>query len=388
MRQARAVGVVLLGVLIAGTLYGVSLLAGPGGEPAPGRLGQVVVDAVHEALERFARPQTGERVTVDSGEPKEAAEVEKPDPGEVSPEPEPQETKNDPTDDPIVQKAREIAGGYEGSLRALELIYDWVTHNIGYDVETYLSGEIPRPDPYRTLATRKGLCGDYALLTKALLSAVGVEAELKSGTVEGESGQEQHAWNLARIDGVAYALDTTWGAGYVDREGGAFVSRPTRLYLTDPQELSRLHADREYRLDRMKDHLRKAALSSPISDLHSLENLTVSAINEARFGAGVPQLEISGSLREAARAEALRISDLICRDLEWSLDPGSPGPEIRTAIWLVRSWWGDGDQGGGVDSYLAQPEVREAVLSPEFRLIGAAAIARGELTVLLLVLGG
>lgn len=63
---------------------------------------------------------------------------------------------------------------------------------------------------YTLLNEGKGVCQAYALLTYRLLKEMGVEARYVTGKGYGSNGLEDHAWNLVKIDGEWYFLDTTW----------------------------------------------------------------------------------------------------------------------------------------------------------------------------------
>ena len=51
------------------------------------------------------------------------------------------------------------------------------------------------------------ICQGYAYATQYLLEQLGIP----TATVTGEAEGEKHAWNLIRLDGAYYYMDTTWG---------------------------------------------------------------------------------------------------------------------------------------------------------------------------------
>ena len=57
--------------------------------------------------------------------------------------------------------------------------------------------------------SKKTVCSGYSKATQYLLNKLGVFCLYISGSAKGEGNN--HAWNLVKIDGDCYLLDTTWG---------------------------------------------------------------------------------------------------------------------------------------------------------------------------------
>ena len=65
---------------------------------------------------------------------------------------------------------------------------------------------------YRPLMRKIGVCNEFAAAYAYLLLQVGVEADYANGFPHGET-EDGHRWNLVRLDGEYYHLDTTWAIG-------------------------------------------------------------------------------------------------------------------------------------------------------------------------------
>ena len=109
-------------------------------------------------------------------------------------------------------------------------IYNWITHNIKYDVNAVKKGDLFKDkQAERALKTRKAVCEGYAMLFTAMCR----EAGLKAVNVEGyakdwvfDNGDKlyipRHMWNAVMINGQWQFADPTWGAGYLVQEQSKF----------------------------------------------------------------------------------------------------------------------------------------------------------------------
>ena len=148
----------------------------------------------------------------------------------------------------ILALAEEITRGLSTPMEKARAMHDWVAQNVAYDVEKYLNGTFePDDGALKTLATRKGVCQDYAYLTAALLRAAGIKARIASGEANGYGGWGGHAWTEAWVDDRWLIMDTTWDAGYVE-DDQFYWKFDTKYFDPDPEVFTQDH-----RLERHQD---------------------------------------------------------------------------------------------------------------------------------------
>lgn len=89
-------------------------------------------------------------------------------------------------------------------------IHDWIVANVAYDTS------LKRHSAYDGLfGSGKTVCQGYALLAYKMLTEAGIENKI----VEGKAGGQLHTWNLVKLDGAWYHLDTTWDDPTPDEAG-------------------------------------------------------------------------------------------------------------------------------------------------------------------------
>ena len=85
-------------------------------------------------------------------------------------------------------------------------IHDYLVTNCVYSKTMSASPESPIYRAYGALVNKDAVCNGYAEAMYILLLCAGVEVEF----VVGSTGDIDHAWNLVKLDGEWYHLDSTW----------------------------------------------------------------------------------------------------------------------------------------------------------------------------------
>lgn len=89
-------------------------------------------------------------------------------------------------------------------LQKEKAVHDYIVNNVRYDEKNYDNNTVPDESysPYGALIKGVAVCEGYAWATKLLLNMAGIESTVVSGG--------GHAWNIVKINGKCYHLDTTW----------------------------------------------------------------------------------------------------------------------------------------------------------------------------------
>lgn len=90
------------------------------------------------------------------------------------------------------------AGEYEKALAVYEFIIDGTEYGISEHDQTI----------YGVFAEKLAVCGGYARATQYLLTRLGLECAFVTGEI---INGDAHAWNLVKVDGEYYYIDSTWG---------------------------------------------------------------------------------------------------------------------------------------------------------------------------------
>jgi hypothetical protein len=129
------------------------------------------------------------------------------------------------------------------------IVFYWVSQNIEYDVEAYFSGNIRHQTSADIFANRKGVCDAFGTIFETLCTAVQIECKKISGYAKGYSfklgqtsfTQTNHAWNVIRLDGHWYLVDSTWGTGHLDSNNCNRKELQTFYFLVPPEQMIYRH---------------------------------------------------------------------------------------------------------------------------------------------------
>lgn len=127
-------------------------------------------------------------------------------------------------------------------------IYRWVTSNIAYDIDSFRDDHITIEETYpdTVFKRRVAVCSGYSALLSAMASHAGIDIRVVEGQAYDSSGNVNpiiagnngHAWNIVKIKGYWYPVDSTWDAGSVNDDLTRFEKNTGKYeyFLADPDE--------------------------------------------------------------------------------------------------------------------------------------------------------
>ena len=128
-----------------------------------------------------------------------------------------------------------------GDKAKCDAIYDFITANVSYDYDNlYDPNYTLKFSAYAALINGKSVCQGYATLFYRMARECGLQTRIITGISNGE----HHAWNIIKLDGAWYYLDSTWDAGkkiyrYYLKGSEEFLSHDSDAMYTAPDFVSR-----------------------------------------------------------------------------------------------------------------------------------------------------
>lgn len=99
----------------------------------------------------------------------------------------------------------------------VKALHDYLVLNVEYDDKNYLNNTVSDDSyqVYGALINKKSVCDGYSKTMQLLLKKVGIQSFYVTGTANGED----HSWNLVRLNGKYYYVDTTWDDPVPNKKG-------------------------------------------------------------------------------------------------------------------------------------------------------------------------
>ena len=127
--------------------------------------------------------------------------------------------------------AQAPAGGTDYD-RAL-YVYEYLIEHVEYD-----AGAADNQNIVSVFLNGRTVCEGYARASQYLLECLGIQSAVVGGMAKGDF----HAWNLVRLDGAYYYMDTTWGDNADGTtQGGAETYINYTYFAVTTDELFRTH---------------------------------------------------------------------------------------------------------------------------------------------------
>lgn len=143
--------------------------------------------------------------------------------------------------------AKYLAKPAKNDLEIVRGLYVWICENISYDTNAYFGGNLSSLDTSGdgVLTSKSSVCAGYANLFDSLCQALGITCKNISGYAKGYSHKPgdiitfnqktNHAWNVVHLNGVWRFIETTWGAGHLDKNQEFIKKFNNFFFLTSPE---------------------------------------------------------------------------------------------------------------------------------------------------------
>lgn len=105
----------------------------------------------------------------------------------------------------------------------VKAVYEYIIHHTVYDYDYY--GQTIT----EIILNGRGVCASYAKTTQYLLQKLGFEIV----TIFGYGNSNSHLWNMLKVEGDYYLLDTTWGDPITESDADQHITYEYFLVTTD-----------------------------------------------------------------------------------------------------------------------------------------------------------
>lgn len=132
---------------------------------------------------------------------------------------------------PVIKElAKRVTAGKKTDRQKAKAIFRFVATYMDYDMHKLRTDGFDWDDSdLKSYYTRKGVCQDYVFLGLSMLRSLNIPSRF----VEGEAGNQRHAWIEVLINGQWLTMDPTWGSGYITPDG-RFIKRYDERYFDPP----------------------------------------------------------------------------------------------------------------------------------------------------------
>ena len=123
---------------------------------------------------------------------------------------------------PFLESVNDCMSDFEVALKVYENIINLVDYDtIGLEKQKKTESDADTPDDLRSIygvfVNKKAVCAGYAKATQYLMNLMGIECVYVTNG--------KHAWNVIKLEGDYYHLDTTWGDSSDTNQGETRIER-------------------------------------------------------------------------------------------------------------------------------------------------------------------